>query len=127
MLTATRIIALGALLMALGVACGAFGAHALRGRLDSYLLSVWEKAVFYHLLHAAALITVGLLAHLQLLSGSTGSRLALLFFAGIVLFAGSLYLLSLSGERWLGAITPFGGTAFIVGWIMLAVAVASGR
>ena len=123
MLPAAKLfVSLGALAGALGVALGAFGAHALKARLSADMLAVWQTAVQYHLWHALGLLAVGLLApHLP---GSGPLRLAgWLMLAGIVLFSGSLYLLAVSGVRWLGAVTPFGGACFIAGWFALAYAV----
>jgi len=103
----------------LAVAFGAFGAHALRGRLDDYALDVFSTAVQYHFYHSLALLAVGIIAlqypHTALLKSS-----GWLFLVGIVIFSGSLYLLSLTGLRWLGAVTPLGGLAFIGGWGCLA-------
>jgi uncharacterized membrane protein YgdD (TMEM256/DUF423 family) len=105
----------------LAVAFGAFGAHALKNRLDDYALGVFQTAVQYHFYHSFALLAVGLLAlnqpHTMLLK-SSGS----LFLLGMLIFSGSLYTLSLTGIKWLGAITPLGGLAFIAGWACLAVA-----
>ena len=103
----------------LAVAFGAFGAHALKARLDDYALGVFQTAVQYHFYHSFALLAVGILALSQpqtMLLKSSGW----LFFTGIVVFSGSLYLLSITGVRWLGAITPLGGLAFIAGWACLA-------
>jgi uncharacterized membrane protein YgdD (TMEM256/DUF423 family) len=123
MLPAAKLfVGLGALAAALGVALGAFGAHALKARLSAEMLAVWQTAVQYHLAHALGLVAVGLLA--QHLPASVPVRLAgWLMLAGIALFSGSLYLLAASGVRWLGAVTPFGGACFIVGWLALAYAV----
>ncbi len=104
----------------LAVAFGAFGAHALKNRLDDYALGVYETAVQYHFYHSLALLAVGLLAIYQPQSALLRSS-GWLFLVGLVIFSGSLYLLSLSGVRWLGAITPIGGLAFIAGWACLAV------
>ena len=112
--------ALGAVLMALAVGMGAFGAHALKERLDEYSQGVWEKAVFYHFIHALGILFTALLARTGILSASGEGRAAWLMALGIVLFSGSLYALALSGTRILGAITPFGGVAFIAAWIVLA-------
>jgi uncharacterized membrane protein YgdD (TMEM256/DUF423 family) len=112
-------ITLASLSGMLAVAFGAFGAHALKGRLDAYASGVFETAVQYHFNHSLALLAVGVIAlnHPQAaLLKSSGW----LFFIGIVIFSGSLYLLSLTGVRWLGAITPLGGLAFIGGWACLA-------
>ncbi|MEP6389639.1 MAG: DUF423 domain-containing protein [Halioglobus sp.] len=116
---ANLFITLAALSGMFAVALGAFGAHALKGRLDTYALGVFETAVQYHFIHTIALLCVGLLALSQpptLLLRSSG----LLFLLGLLLFSGSLYVLSLSGIKWLGAITPLGGLAFIGGWGCLA-------
>lgn len=112
---------IGALAGMLAVIFGAFGAHALRGRLDSYALGVFETAVQYHFYHALALVAVGVLALHQPQSALLRSG-GWLFLLGLLLFSGSLYLLALTGTRWLGAITPLGGLAFIAGWACLAVA-----
>ncbi len=123
MLPAAKLfVLLGALVAALGVALGAFGAHALKARLSAEMLAVWQTAVQYHLWHALGLIAIGLLA--QHLPASVPVRLAgWLMLAGIVLFSGSLYVLAASGPRWLGAVTPFGGACFIFAWLALALAV----
>src|SRR5690349_22498649 len=110
------------LLMALAVALGAFGAHALKARLSPEMLAVWQTGVMYHAWHALALLALGLL--MLHVPGSAPLRYAAwLFVAGIVFFAGSLYLLALGAPRWVGAITPLGGIAFIGGWIAVAVGV----
>ena len=112
--------AIGAAALALAVAAGAFGAHALRGRIDATLMNVYEKAVFYHFIHAIGLLVVPLFTRLDVLSNSATTRVCALLLAGILLFSGSLYALALSGIRVLGAVTPFGGIAFIAGWALLA-------
>lgn len=98
---------------------GAFGAHALKERLDDYSLGVFETAVQYHFYHSLALLAVGILA-LQLPAHSLLKSSGWLFFLGIIVFSGSLYILSMTGVKWLGAITPLGGLAFIAGWACLA-------
>ena len=109
---------IGALSAMLAVAAGAFGAHALRERLAPDLLQVFETAVRYQMYHALALLAV---AWASSRSDGVAARVAgWLFVAGTVLFSGSLYLLALSGIRWLGAITPLGGLAWIAGWAILA-------
>lgn len=103
----------------LAVAFGAFGAHALRGKLDAQLTAVFETAVQYHFYHSLALLAVGVIALTQpqtVLLKSAGW----LFLIGIVVFSGSLYIMALTGIKWMGAITPFGGLAFIGGWACLA-------
>ena len=106
--------------MALAVALGAFGAHALKARVAPDMLAIWQTGVTYHAWHALGLLALGLL--MLHVPGSAPLRYAAwLFVAGIVLFAGTLYLLALGAPRWVGAITPFGGVAFIAGWVALAV------
>lgn len=101
---------------ATGVLLGAFGAHGLRNLVtDPRLLEVWETGSRYHLLHALALCAVALHPRSPDLAGG-------LFLAGIVIFSGSLYLMTLTGLRWLGAITPIGGICFVIGWLTLAFA-----
>lgn len=120
-MTANGIIALGAVLGALAVAIGAFGAHGLQGRVTPELLAVFEVGVRYQMFHALALILLGLFAGREASALPSGvAPAAWLFLAGVVVFSGSLYLLVLSGARWLGAVTPLGGVAFIVGWVMFA-------
>ena len=112
-------ITLASLSGMLAVVFGAFGAHALKGKLDDQALKVFETAVQYHFYHTFALLVVGVIALNQpqtMLLKSSGW----LFFIGILVFSGSLYLLSLTGVRWLGAITPLGGLALIAGWACLA-------
>jgi uncharacterized membrane protein YgdD (TMEM256/DUF423 family) len=115
-------LALAALLGALSVGLGAFGAHALENRLSANLLETYETAVRYQFYHVIALALVGLALARWPDSGLLNIA-GWLFVIGILVFSGSLYLLVFSGLRWLGAITPIGGVAFIGGWIALAVAV----
>ena len=125
-MTARLALTLAAAAMFVAVALGAFGAHALRGRLAPDLLAIWHTAVQYHAWHALALFGVGLLL-LHAPQNTSPALLGLaawLFVAGIVLFSGSLYALALSGVRGLGAITPLGGIAFLAGWAVLAWSVA---
>ncbi len=110
-------ITLGALNALLAQATGAFGAHALRARIPADRLAVWHTGAQYHMYHALGLIAVGLLASQRNASGNVPG---IAMQAGIVLFSGSLYALALSGVRILGAITPFGGVAFMIGWASLA-------
>jgi uncharacterized membrane protein YgdD (TMEM256/DUF423 family) len=115
---------LGAVSALLAVAAGAFGAHALRGRLASDLLEVFETAARYQMYHALALLVLGLvLSRLSVGGGAWLGAAGWLFLAGTLLFSGSLYALALSGARWLGAVTPLGGLAFLAGWAALAVGV----
>ncbi len=112
----------GALLAALSIVTGAMGAHSLREILSPQLMSAYQKAVDYHAYHALGLFVVAFLANL--LPNSRYVRLSGWFMiAGIVLFSGSLYALSLTGIGWLGAITPLGGLSFISAWILLLLAV----
>jgi uncharacterized membrane protein YgdD (TMEM256/DUF423 family) len=111
----------GAFLLALAVAFGAFGAHGLREQLTaSAMLSVYEKAVFYHFVHALGLLMVSFLPRTQTFSDYATGWVCALLLGGIVLFSGSLYAMALTQVRALGAITPIGGLAFIAGWLVLA-------
>ncbi len=111
-------LALGSLFALLAVALGAFAAHALKARLGADLIGTFEVGVRYQMYHAIALLAVGL-AHKSWPSPLLAAS-GWLFVIGIVVFSGSLYVLSLSGIRWFGAITPFGGIAFLAGWVCLA-------
>ncbi len=102
----------------LSVALGAFGAHSLKNILDDYGRSVYEKAVLYQMFHTMALFAVGLMQYLD--KETSFSMAGCGFFIGIILFSGSLYLLAVTGIKWLGAITPVGGAAFLFGWVCLA-------
>lgn len=118
-----EMIIMGAGLAALAVVTGALGAHSLRSVLTATELMTYQKAVDYHAYHALGLFAVAFVAHL--VPESPLVRLAgRIMVAGIVLFSGSLYALSLSGISWLGAITPIGGLAFITAWMMLLLAVS---
>jgi uncharacterized membrane protein YgdD (TMEM256/DUF423 family) len=118
--------AAASLLLALAVALGAFGAHGLKGRLDEYSMGIWEKAVFYHFVHALGMLIVSILPRLGVLTSSRANWVAALLFAGILLFSGSLYVLAVSGVKMLGAVTPFGGVSFIAAWVMLAFSLKRG-
>jgi uncharacterized membrane protein YgdD (TMEM256/DUF423 family) len=108
----------------LGVGAGAFGAHALRERLSAELLGTFQTAATYQMYHALALLGVGILLTRFSTDGSAWLTAAgWLFVAGTLLFSGSLYALALTEMRWLGAITPLGGVAFLLGWLALAVGV----
>jgi len=111
---------LGSLSGLIAVALGAFGAHSLRDRLAADLLAVFETGVRYHMFHALALL--GAAWAVARWPGPLATAAGWLFVAGTLVFSGSLYALSLSGQRWLGAITPFGGVAFLLGWLCLALA-----
>ena len=112
------IIAIAAILLALAVAAGAFGAHGLRNILSTERLETWQTAVQYHAWHALGLMLIALIGTQFEIAITWPASLIL---AGIIIFSGSLYTLCLSGIGWLGAITPIGGVAFIAGWIMLAI------
>lgn len=117
----------GAVNAAIAVMLGAFGAHALKEKLSERYLAIWETAVQYQMFHAIGLLVIGVLASSALLGQSTQLNWAgYLILAGIIIFSGSLYALSLSGIGVLGAITPIGGVLFIVGWIMLIIAAIKG-
>jgi uncharacterized membrane protein YgdD (TMEM256/DUF423 family) len=112
---------LGSLSAFSGVALGAFGAHGLKNKVAPDMLNVWETGVLYHLIHALGLILVGILCSLMpdvpLVRNAGWSILV-----GTILFSGSLYILVLTGVKPLGMITPLGGVAFLVGWLLLAIA-----
>lgn len=117
--TARLFLALGSHFALAAVIIGAFGAHSLKTRLSAEMLAVYQTGVQYHFYHALGLVLVGLaLVHLP---ASISLRVSgWLMSAGIVLFSGSLYALALSGEKWLGAVAPLGGTAFIMAWAAFA-------
>ncbi len=110
---------LGTALAGLSVTIGAFGAHGLRDRVEPALLANFETGARYHMYHALALIAVAWAVQ-RWPSSNFPVIAGWLFVAGIVLFAGSLYIMALTGQRWLGAVTPFGGVAFIAAWALLA-------
>jgi uncharacterized membrane protein YgdD (TMEM256/DUF423 family) len=111
---------LGSLSALIAVGAGAFGAHGLRSRITPDLLAVFETAARYQMYHALALLAVAWAATRW--PGPWPARAGWLFVAGTVLFSGSLYILALSGVRWLGAVTPLGGAAFLAGWACLLLA-----
>lgn len=117
----TRWFAYGAIAMALMVAAGAFGAHALQARLEPEPLGWWNTAAQYHALHAIGLLAVGWLTEHRAPSRAL-SVAGWGMLVGLVLFCGSLYTMALTDLRWLGAVTPLGGTSWIVAWIALALA-----
>ena len=112
--------AIGSIFLALAVALGAFGAHGLRARLSPEALGIWEKAVFYHFIHALGLLIVSLLPRSGTFPAAGASNVCWLLAAGVLVFSGSLYTLALTGARSLGAITPIGGVCFIAAWLLLA-------
>jgi uncharacterized membrane protein YgdD (TMEM256/DUF423 family) len=115
----------GALSAGIAVAAGAFGAHALRTRLPPEMLAVFESAARYQMYHALGLLFVAWAATRW--PGGAVRASGWLFVVGTVLFSGSLYLLSITGTRWLGAITPAGGAAFIAGWLSLVIGILQTR
>jgi len=117
-MTDRQLTILAALNMIAAVGAGAFGAHGLKRMLAPDLLAIWQTGVLYHLIHALGLFVVALLGARY---GSTLlSTAGTVMFAGIVLFSGSLYVLAITGTRWLGAVTPLGGVAFLVAWALVA-------
>ncbi len=117
-----KLIAIGSVLGGLAVALGAFGAHGLRDILAPSALETFETGVRYQFYHAVAIILAGLVLG-RYPSAKLANTAGWLFMVGVAIFSGSLYLLTITGMRWLGAITPIGGVAFIAGWACLALAV----
>lgn len=117
-MTSRPILVAAALLGALAVVLGAFGAHALREALDERSLAIWQTGVDYQFRHVLALLAAGLLARTR--ASRAAMLAAVAFLIGIALFSGSLYALALGAPRAVGAITPIGGVAFIAGWLALA-------
>lgn len=116
-----KILITGALSMALAVLLGAFGAHALKNQLTPQMLTIYHTGVDYHFYHSIGLLIIGLMGFHH--SSKWLNRAGVLLIAGIVLFSGSLYLLSLTGIKGIGAITPIGGLSFVAGWICLAIGI----
>lgn len=116
---------LGAIMMALGVMIGAFGAHGLKNLLSEEMMKIFSTGVQYHFYHAIGLFIVGITAQ-YLPNSSMLYWSGILMVAGIIIFSGSLYLLSTLGLRWLGAITPVGGICFILSWLLFAIAAWKG-
>jgi uncharacterized membrane protein YgdD (TMEM256/DUF423 family) len=108
-------LSIGSLLALAAVVIGAFGAHGLKSRLSPEMLAVYQTGVQYHFYHSLALVLVGL-AFFHLPDSAALRASGWLMAAGVLLFSGSLYALALTGEKWLGAVAPVGGTAFILGW-----------
>lgn len=115
-----KILLAGAIFMALGVLLGAFGAHALKTSLSPEMLAVYKTGVEYQYYHALGLLLIGVIGFQIRSNYLRWSGLLMVF--GIILFSGSLYVLSLTGIKAIGAITPVGGLSFVAGWIFLAVA-----
>ena len=118
---ARKTLAIAGALLALATVLGAFGAHALKAHLPADRLQVYETAVRYHFLHSLGLLAIGIL--LRSMDGELLRWSAILVLAGVILFSGSLYLLTFGAPRFLGVITPIGGLALIGGWILFAVTV----
>lgn len=116
---ARRCIAIGAVLMALGVMLGAFGAHLLQAQLTPQRLVSYQTGVHYHMLHALGLLVIGIVARVTVESPRLRWS-ARLMLAGIVFFSGAIYLMTAGAPRWLGMIAPIGGVSFMVAWALLA-------
>lgn len=116
--------ALASISLAISVGCGAFGAHGLRNVLTPGDLAIWEKAVLYHMTHSLGALFLSLSRYPSLAERQI-NRVVTLLLVSTVIFSGTLYLLVLLQQRWLGAITPIGGTGFIVAWLTLAFSLAS--
>ena len=110
-------LVIGAISGCLVVILGAFGAHGLKDVLDEYGKSIYEKAVLYHMFHTMAILVLGLIEKIQ--PEMQLSLAGWAFILGIILFSGSLYILAVTGFKWMGIITPFGGVCFIIGWVLL--------
>lgn len=118
-------VIIGSLNMLASVALGAFGAHGLKSKLSADMLAVYQTGVHYHMAHALGILLIAALS-LKLPASSLVSWSGWSLFVGIILFSGSLYALSISGIRVLGAITPIGGVAFLIGWLLLTFAAVKG-
>lgn len=116
-MNSNRWIAIGALLGGIAVGAGAFGAHGLKKLVEPEMLETWRTGVLYHALHSLGLVAFGLYQARTKCSGLT----AWLFLVGTLIFAGTLYALTLGSPKWVGAITPFGGVAMIAGWLAFAI------
>ena len=116
---ARTFLLLGCVSAMVAVAFGAFGAHALEGRLGPERVATWETAARYHFYHSLGLLVVGLIG-MQIAESARLRWAGWLMFTGILLFSGSLYVLSASGISYLGAVAPFGGAAFLLAWLLLA-------
>lgn len=114
-----RFLLSGSILAFLGVVAGAFGSHILKKQIDSELLPVFETAIHYQMYHSLALILVAVV--FKIYGGSWIIKAGWFFLAGIIIFSGSLYILSLTGIKWFGAFTPFGGVSFLIGWVCLVI------
>lgn len=119
-MTDRHLVIIASLVLLTGVCAGAFGAHGLKKVLAPDMLAVWHTAVLYQLVHGLGLLAVALLG--ARFGSPLLSNAGLVMFIGVVLFSGSLYVLAVTGTKWLGAVTPVGGLAFIVAWAMVALA-----
>ncbi|TCP66273.1 DUF423 domain-containing protein [Baia soyae] len=113
---------LGSINMALSIALGAFGAHGLKDKVAEKMIANWNTGAHYHMIHALGMLVVGILLSKVQSSGMLTAS-GWLMLVGVVLFSGSLYVMAVTGVTKLGAITPIGGLAFIVAWVLVAVAV----
>lgn len=119
-MTDRQLVITAALILLIGVGAGAFGAHGLKRVIAPELLTVWQTAVLYQLVHGLGMLAIAALG--ARFGSPLLSYAGTLMLAGVVVFSGSLYVLALTGTKWLGAITPLGGLAFIVAWAMVALA-----
>ncbi|MGQ7868088.1 DUF423 domain-containing protein [Sunxiuqinia sp. sy24] len=115
------ILLTGTSFLVVAVILGAFGAHGLKDKLDQHMMQIYKTGIEYHFYHALGLLLLGVLA--MQMPSSLINWSAIFITAGILIFSGSLYVLAITGIRWLGAITPIGGLSFIAGWILLLVAI----
>ena len=113
-------IVYGSFFSILAIVLGAFGAHGLKNILDQYSREIYEKAIYYHFIHSLAIILIAILNNQY--NNINLSYSVYLFLFGIIIFSGSLYVLAITGIKWLGAITPIGGLLFIFGWVYMIVA-----
>lgn len=119
-MTDRQLVITAALILLIGVGAGAFGSHGLKRVISPDLLAVWQTAVLYQLVHGLGLLAIAALG--TRFGSPLLSHAGTLMLAGVVVFSGSLYLLALTGAKWLGAVTPLGGLAFIAAWAMVALA-----
>lgn len=122
-----KYVVIGAVLMALAVGLGAFGAHILSSMLSPKALETFKTGVHYHMIHAIGILVTTLVAAQWGIDNKTLLWANRLFLSGIILFSGSLYGLSLTGAKWFGPITPLGGVSFIVGWLTFAVVIVKNK
>lgn len=119
--------AIGATVLGIAVLIGAFGAHALRDRLDAYATGIYERAASYQFVHGLGLLALGIALAAGQASAAAAALAGWLLLAGLIVFCGSLYALALSGVRALGAITPLGGIALVAGWFAFAYALVAAK